>query len=111
MAKAKTTSIILKGYMSVGDAERLKTEIKKAFAAKPAKIYLDVSHLEDIDVSIIQLLYALYKEAGEKIQITIVGEIVALVKKSLYNCGLIADENVQDAIVIEAIKNTVRSSS
>lgn len=111
MTRVKKISIIFSGYMSVANAGKLKAEMEDVLFSKSTKIELDVSNLDEIDVTIIQLLYAFCKEVGEEKSITFIGTISPVVKKCFYSCGLIPDENGDDNIILEAIKNIARITS
>ena len=63
------TTIELQGELGINNA----AELKKIFISaleKKQPITFDVSKLEDIDVSIVQLLYALYSEMDSSCSIS-----------------------------------------
>lgn len=67
MTKKKTTvkKICWKGSAGIEEAKKLKTELLESFKNN-SDICLDISKLEDIDITGIQLILAARKEAEKK---------------------------------------------
>lgn len=101
----------LKGELSVSDAENIKNvmlKILKEFSI----VYVNFSLLEDLDSSIIQLLYALcIQSKKENKKIIFEGSFSPNVKKRFYTSGLISKSNLDDEIIIDQISEKIRNVS
>lgn len=72
-----TTTVIWNDTVSIENAQNKKQELLKAFNSAD-KILLDISQVEDLDISAVQLIIASQKEAFlRKKEFQIVGEISA----------------------------------
>ena len=103
------TEIELIGELSVNNAE----DIHKLFLSaleKKSDININVSELEDIDVSIMQLLYGLYIGLGDKRNITLTGNVKPLIKNRLYICGLLPSIDLPDDELLNALMTNMRGS-
>ncbi len=103
-------TIELKGNLSVGNAEKLHKTLIQTLQQNNT-ITLDVSGLEDIDVSILQLISSLYSSMSGKGKPTFSGSFSSLVKKRLYICGIIPDPNMDDKSIISAIDDKMGEAS
>ncbi len=95
------TKISLKGDLSINDAEELQKVFISA-SEKKVDIELDVSQLEDVDTTIIQLIYALYHAAKDR-TITVTGPVSNQVRKRLYICGIIPSPDLSDSEILKHI--------
>jgi anti-anti-sigma regulatory factor len=94
---AKPATIFWKGFLSVNNAEAIKEDLEKKFSEYNT-IIIDISDTDDIDVSIIQLIYAAFKEAAAiQKSLRITGTFKTDVRRCLYVCGIIETENMPDA--------------
>jgi anti-anti-sigma regulatory factor len=103
-------TIELKGNLSVSNAEKLHKTLIQTLQQNNT-ITLDVSGLEDIDVSILQLISSLYSSLGQKGKPSFSGSFSSLVKKRLYICGIIPDPNMDDKSIISAIDDKMGEAS
>ncbi len=102
------TTIDLKGDLSVANAEDLRKMFKAALQKK-TEVTVNVSSLEDIDVSIIQLVYALVTGLlKEKRELIFSGTFSPTVKKRLYSVGLIPSANISDEACISELTERMR---
>ncbi len=94
---AEPATIFWKGFLSVNNAEAIKEELENFFSEHDT-ISIDISDTDDIDVSIIQLIYAAFKEAAAAQKtLRITGSFKADVRRCLYVCGIIETETMPDA--------------
>ncbi len=101
----------LQGDLSVGDAENIKNAMLKLLKEFPT-IRINFSPLEDLDSSIIQLLYALCAQAKkESKEIIFEGTFCQSVKKRLYATGLISKMELPDETIINQISEKIRIAS
>ena len=101
----------LKGDLSVGDAENIKNAMLKLLKEFPT-IRINFSPLEDLDSSIIQLLYALCAQAKkESKEIIFEGTFCQSVKKRLFATGLISKMELPDETIINQISEKIRIAS
>ena len=101
------TTIELKGELGVANAE----EIRKLFVSAVEKnqpIVFDVTQLEDIDVSIVQLLYALFRDINPNCSISFKGTLKPLIKKRLFNIGVASSPNLSEHNIVAEIKSKLR---
>jgi anti-anti-sigma regulatory factor len=111
MGTTKKGLISLKGELSIGDAEHLHSSLLSLIEEKHKKIVIDLSELEDIDVSIIQLLYAFYLQADTSTTYEVIGEIKPIIKYRLVSCGIISKSDLSDTEIYSEIIKTVRLAS
>ncbi|MDR2898512.1 MAG: STAS domain-containing protein [Spirochaetaceae bacterium] len=94
---AKSATISWKGFLSVNNAEAIKEELEKKLS-KDDSLTIDISNADDIDVSIIQLMYAAFKEAAAlQKKLSITGTFKPDVRRCLYVCGIIENDAMPDA--------------
>jgi anti-anti-sigma regulatory factor len=88
MQDGKTPTIVnLSGSLTIDRAVALKEELSAAFAASD-NVLLNISLVDDIDLSCLQVLYAAKsKSAGKSLHF--VGSIPARVVKRLASCGFL----------------------
>ncbi|MBO5401264.1 MAG: STAS domain-containing protein [Spirochaetaceae bacterium] len=101
------TTIELQGELGINNA----AELKKIFISaleKKQPITFDVSKLEDIDVSIVQLLYALYSEMDSSCSISYIGMLSPLVKKRLFNIGVASSPTLSEQEIVNEIEAKLR---
>ena len=103
-------TIELKGNLSVSNAEKLHKTLIQTLQQNNS-ITLDVSALEDIDVSILQLISSLYSSMEPKGKPSFSGSFSSLVKKRLYICGIIPDPNMDDKSIVSAIDEKMGEAS
>ncbi len=112
MAKGKEKKTIQwKGFLSVNNAAALKEELELNIS-QTGNLVIDITGVEDVDVAVIQLIYASYKEAlAQKKEFSLTGTVKPDVKKCLAACGLIDSiENTEEQIY-EQIKKRVEALS
>lgn len=102
------TTIEMKGELSIQNAEELHSIFLSALQKK-GDILLDFSKLEDIDVSIIQLVYSLY-ESSKGHKLIVQGPFTRQIKQRLFICGLITDINSDDNTVIASVTEKMRAA-
>ncbi len=74
-AKKSATTVVWSDTVSIENAQKKKQELLKAFNSSDM-ILLDISNLEDLDISAVQLILASEKEAlMRKKKFKLVGEI------------------------------------
>lgn len=96
----KTVKIVLKGLLTVNDAEQLHKHLMGKLKENDS-IVIDFSELEDLDVSIIQLICALYLECKkQKKEFSIKGAFHADVKNFLFYSGFISNKTNPDDVII-----------
>lgn len=101
------TTIELQGELGINNA----TEVKKLLisaAEKKQPITFDVSKLEDIDVSIVQLLYALHLEMNSSCPISYVGMVSPQIKKRLFNIGVASSPTLTEEEIVKEIEEKLR---
>jgi len=103
-------TIELKGNLTVSNAEKLHRTFLQT-VQQNSNITLDVSGLEDLDVSIIQLISSLYSSMSPKGKPAFSGSFAPLVKKRLYICGIIPDPNLDDKSIIQAFNEKMGEES
>ena len=103
-------TIELKGELTVNEAERLK-KLFISSLQKKNDITLDFTGLEDIDVSIIQLIHGLFVSQDKNCKVEIKGTIDPVIRHRFYVCGLINSEDADDAAIAESICEKMRSAS
>ncbi len=100
---AKTDNIgklSLTGDLSVSDAEKIH-EYMSALLKEFSTVCINFSSLEDFDASIIQLLFALCRQAKtENKKVTFEGTFSESVRKRLYATGLITAKDAEDSVII-----------
>lgn len=97
------TKIELKGDLSISNAEEILKMFKSA-SQKKTEITIDVSQLDDVDTSIIQLIYSLYRSVGKDRAITLAGPVSETVKRRLYLCGILSDPEMEEKDVESTVK-------
>lgn len=101
----------LQGDLSVSDAENIKNAMQKLLKEFPV-IYVSFSTLEDLDCSIIQLLYALCAQAKkENKEVVFEGTFSPSVKKRLYAAGIITKNDLSDEVIINQLSEKIRIAS
>lgn len=108
MGTPKKGLIYLKGELSISDAEQLHATLLSLLEEKNSKILIDISELEDIDVSIMQLLYAFYIQADSSTTYEFIGKMKPIIKNRLVSCGIISESNLSDTEIYNEIMKTVR---
>ena len=103
-------TIELKGNLSVSNAEKLHRTFLQTVQQNNS-ITLDISGLEDIDVSILQLISSLHSSMSPNGKPTFSGSFTPLVRKRLYICGIIPDQNMDDASIVKAIDEKMGEAS
>lgn len=103
-------NIELKGNLTVNDAEKLHRLFLQN-VQQTNNITLDVSKLEDFDVSILQLIISLFATMGPDNKPAITGSFSPKVKKRLYICGIIPDENMDDISIINSMNERIGAAS
>jgi anti-anti-sigma regulatory factor len=103
-------TIELKGNLTVSNAEKLHRTFLQTIQQNNS-VTLDVSALEDIDVSILQLICSLYTSMGPNKKPSFSGSFAPLVRKRLYICGIIPDQNMDDASIVNAIDEKMGEAS
>ncbi len=103
-------TIELKGNLTVSNAEKLHRTFLQTVQQNNT-VTLDVSGLEDIDVSILQLISSLYSSMSPKGKPTFSGSFSPLVRKRLYICGIIPDPNLDDKSIICAFDEKMGEES
>ena len=101
------TTIELQGELNISNA----ADIKKIFISaveKKQSICFDVSKLEDMDISIVQLLYSLYNAIDPSCKISFTGVLPPLVKKRLYNIGVCSAPNLTEHEIVNEIESKLR---
>ena len=101
------TTIELQGELGVNNAEEVRKMLISA-VEKKQPITFDVSKLEDIDVSIVQLLYALFSEIDPSCKVTFTGLLSPLVKKRLFNIGVASSPNLTESEIVYEIETKLR---
>lgn len=101
------SKIELKGELTVNDAENTH-KLFSSVIQKKSDIEVNISKLEDLDVSILQLIYSLFLEIGTERKLSLIGPVTPLVKKRLYNCGVLPNLDLSDSEVISTIINTLK---
>ena len=102
------TTIELQGELNISNA----ADIKKIFISaveKKQSICFDVSKLEDMDISIVQLLYYLYNAIEPSCKISFTGVLPPLVKKRLYNIGVCSAPNLTEHEIVNEIESKLRA--
>lgn len=103
------TKIELKGDLSISNAEEILKLFKSA-CQKKSDITIDVSLLEDVDTSIIQLLYSLFRSVNKDRPITITGPVSQTVKRRLYICGLLPSPDSEDSSAEATLKEILEAA-
>ena len=101
------TTIELQGELGINNAAEIKKILISA-VEKRQPITFDVSKLEDIDVSIVQLLYGLFAAVSPDIKITFKGVLSPLVKKRLFNIGVASSPNLTEHEIVSEIDTKLR---
>lgn len=102
------TTIEMKGELSVQNADELHKIFISALQKK-GDILLDFSMLEDIDVSTIQLIYALYTSNKDH-KLIVKGPFAPQVKQRLFTCGIIPSVDMDDTAIIQATTEKMRAA-
>lgn len=103
--------ILLKGDLAIGDAQGIKNSML-AILKEFATVMVDFSPLEDLDCSIIQLLYALCQEASKsKKEIVFCGTFSSQVRKRLFASGIINSLTCTDESIITQLTQKIRIAS
>ena len=99
------TTIELQGDLNVSNAVEVRKILVSALEKKQPIVF-DVTKLEDMDVSIVQLLYSLYNSLDSNITISYTGKLSPLVKKRLYNIGVASSPNLtEDVLKVTGFEN------
>lgn len=96
------TNIELQGELNISNAE----EIQKLFISaieKQKPITVEISKIEDIDVSIVQLFIALYRDLEPNNTLKFVGDFSQKVKTRLYTMGFCSSEHLSTQAVIDEL--------
>lgn len=101
------TTIELQGDLNINNAADIKKILISA-VEKRQPITFDVSKLEDIDVSIVQLLYGLFTSVSPECKITFKGVLSPLVKKRLFNIGVASSPNLTENEIVSEIDTKLR---
>ncbi len=106
----KVVKILLQGYLAIYNAEALQKEMLAALK-KESGIVLDFSQLEELDVSILQLLYSLISEATQKgIPLTFEGPVSDTVKRCFAITGFSSANDLTDEQLFEEITKKTRGA-
>lgn len=107
---AKTDNIgklSLTGDLSVSDAAKIH-EYMSALLKEFSTVCINFSSLEDFDASIIQLLFALCRQAKtETKRVTFEGTFSKDVRKRLYATGLISAPDVDDSVIVVQLTDKI----
>lgn len=101
------TTIELQGELGIVNAAEIKKILISA-VEKKQPITFDVSQLEDIDVSIVQLLYGLYTSLDPSCKVSYKGVLSPLVKKRLFNIGVASSPTLTEQEIINEIEAKLR---
>jgi len=101
------TTIELQGELGIVNAAEIKKILISA-VEKKQPITFDVSKLEDIDVSIVQLLYGLYTSLDPSCEVSYKGVLSPLVKKRLFNIGVASSPTLTEQEIINEIEAKLR---
>lgn len=102
------TTIELQGDLNVSNAAEVRKILVSALEKKQPIVF-DVTKLEDMDVSIVQLLYSLYNSLDSNITISYTGKLSPLVKKRLYNIGVASSPNLTEDEIVNEIETKLRA--
>ena len=101
------TTIELQAELNISNAAEIKKILISAVEKKQS-ICFEVSKLEDIDISIVQLLYSLYNTIDPSCKISFSGILSPLVKKRLYNIGVCSAPNLTEHEIVNEIESKFR---
>ena len=101
------TTIELQGELGINNAAEIKKILVSA-VEKKQPITFDVSKLEDIDVSIVQLLYALFVDIDSSCKVSFTGMLSPLVKKRLFNIGVTSSPSLTEQEIVDEIEAKLR---
>lgn len=101
------TTIELQGELNINNAAEIKKILISAVEKKQSIIF-DVNKLEDLDVSIVQLMYAFYNNLDSTCTISFKGTLAPLVKKRLYNIGVCSSPNLTEHDIVSEIESKLR---
>lgn len=108
--KNRIRKIEWKGFLSVNDAETIKEELLEQLSLSP-EITVDISKLEDIDISILQLIFSIEKEAREQNKTIIVkGLISEGVKHCFHVCGFSVNKYQSNEEILKSLQDRVRGA-
>lgn len=100
--------IMLKGDLSISDAEGIRNNMI-AVLKEFATVTVNFSTLEDLDSSIIQLLYALCLQAKkERKEIIFEGTYTNQVRKRFCAAGLISSVDLHDDLISTQLTQKIR---
>lgn len=97
----------LTGDLSVSDAAKIH-EYMSALLKEFNSVCINFSSLEDCDASIIQLLFALCRQAKtENKKVSFEGTFSEYVRKRLFATGLISAKDVEDSVIIVQLTDKI----
>ena len=108
MAKSNDIGkLSLTGELSISDATKIH-EYMTALIKEFSTVCINFSSLEDLDSSIVQLLFALCRQAkAENKKVTFEGTFCQNVKKRLFAMGFISSLDADDAIIIVQLTDKI----
>ncbi|MCM1322237.1 MAG: STAS domain-containing protein [Bacteroides sp.] len=111
MAK-KIKKLKLKGSQTINEADTVKEMLLSALSEKYSGVSIDISELEDIDISVYQLLFSFYREImKEEKTIEFTGAIPYELKRKLYICGFVRSPDFPDENTDQVLKEKMEASA
>ena len=107
---AKSKKILLQGDLSVGSAAKLKDELQES-VNNASDLLVDLSGAQSVDISIIQLLCAAFKEArktNKKISLT--GVLQPELIEAFYACGFIDTKQLANEGLLSMINENMEAA-
>lgn len=101
----------LTGDLSVADSDDIRNWMLSALKGF-ATVRINFSGLEDLDASILQLIYAISLQAKkERKEILFEGTFNPEIRKRLYATGIISGIDISDEIIITQLTQKIRNAS